>query len=534
MKRNAFFQLVHKEDGTYLKSYPAVDGGLPLNEKDIRYYFDLKKIDIDNSYIKRFVQEAANEDNYLLKFTSKQLMEENGTVIVTISPDRRLAKIRMYPPSSKGRRLSFEDVMDRIGQAGIRSGILENNVKAVIRGGLYCMDVLCARAKAPKEGHDAYIDYFFNVNKINKPALNPDGSVNYHDLNMIENVSTDTLLARLTPADHGAAGEDVLGMPIEPHKVREMVLKYGRNIRITEDGTEIYSEVNGDVMLVNDTVFVNTEFKVDGDVGPVTGDIDFDGSIVIPGNILAGYTVKATGDIIVNGDVEGATLESGGKIVLKRGMSGMGKGELKAKGDVISNFIENAKVHAGGKVYADAILGSEVSAGSDIIVSGKRGVIAGSQVSSATAIRAINAGTDIETFTELDVGIDHEVRERYHFLEKEVDNISKERETLEKNVNLLKKRLASKGSLEPPKLKQLKDSAERMKEIDSLLEQYTDEFSDISEKIEESQGGVIVISGRTYPGVKLCISDVSTFIHGICQNSRFVREGADIRVKAAN
>ena len=38
MKRNAFFQLVQKDDGVYLKSYPALDGGNPLSMDDIMKY----------------------------------------------------------------------------------------------------------------------------------------------------------------------------------------------------------------------------------------------------------------------------------------------------------------------------------------------------------------------------------------------------------------------------------------------------------------------------------------------------------------
>lgn len=41
------------------------------------------------------------------------------------------------------------------------------------------------------------------------------------------------------------------------------------------------------------------------------------------GNVTTGFAIKAEGDIIVNGVVEGATLVSGGNIVLKRGMQGM-------------------------------------------------------------------------------------------------------------------------------------------------------------------------------------------------------------------
>ena len=40
MKRNAFFQLVQKQDGVYLKSYPALEGGAPLSVDDILYYLE--------------------------------------------------------------------------------------------------------------------------------------------------------------------------------------------------------------------------------------------------------------------------------------------------------------------------------------------------------------------------------------------------------------------------------------------------------------------------------------------------------------
>ena len=77
---------------------------------------------------------------------------------------------------------------------------------------------------------------------------------------------------------------------------------------------------------------------------------------------MTGYTVKATGDITVNGAVEGATLISGGKIVIKRGMQGMEKGVMRAGGDIISNFIESSKVHASGRIITDAIMHSDVEA----------------------------------------------------------------------------------------------------------------------------------------------------------------------------
>lgn len=72
---------------------------------------------------------------------------------------------------------------------------------------------------------------------------------------------------------------------------------------------------------------------------------------------------------------------------------------MEAKGDVISNFIESATVKAGGAVYTDAIMHSKIEANSDIIVSGKRGLIAGGSVATTTRIedkncRLYNGDTD--------------------------------------------------------------------------------------------------------------------------------------------
>ena len=80
-------------------------------------------------------------------------------------------------------------------------------------------------------------------------------------------------------------------------------------------------------------MFVSNQYEVPADVGASTGDIDYDGSVVVKGNVLTGYTIKATGDIIVNGVVEGAKLVTAGKIVLKRGIQGKGQASLEAGGD---------------------------------------------------------------------------------------------------------------------------------------------------------------------------------------------------------
>lgn len=533
MRRNAFFQLIHKKNGMYLKSYPAVDGGKELQIDEILNYLGEKKYDnVSMNVVKTFVEEASKKKNAEVRISSENALPEKEYATISLDPDRRFAKIRLYPNSSEGTRLTPEEIVDLLEQNGVCHGIIKKNIDLMLKARMYCCDVLAARATMPVHGHDAVVTYHFDVDKTNKPEMGEDGNVDFHKLDMIEPVKEGQLLATLEPADLGIPGTDVLGNPMKPRKVAIKKLKHGKNIHLSEDGLKMYSDVSGNVTCVDDTVFVSDCYQVPADVGPSTGDIDYDGSVDVKGNVLTGYTVSATGDIYVHGAVEGATLIAGGKIVLNRGIQGMGKGTMEAKGDVISNFIESSTVHAGGKIITDALLHSEVVAKDTIEVNGKRGLIAGGSIRSTKKIEAKVVGSSMGTQTELEVGYDPTVIDRYHEIEKMMEDLEEEKEKIDQSVTVLKKRFKTTGSLEPEKLVTLKQNKARLEAIDKEMETLTDEYERLDEELENMTGhGKIVVTDIAYSGVKLTISNVTNYLHNEVQHSAFVREGADIRIK---
>lgn len=533
MKRNAFFQLVHKEDGVYLKAYPAAEGGMPLQTQDILNYLDQKKyLEINAAEIREFAENPEKQEHELLRVASGKILPENEYAVITIDPKGYMAKIRLYPPSSEGKRLSVENICDLLAQRGIQHGIIKKNIELLWKARLYCTDILVAKATMPVQGKNAVITYHFDVDKTNKPMMAEDGTVDFHKLDMIERVQEGQKLATLEPAVPGTVGTDVLGRSIQPGKVNHLVLKHGKNIHLSEDKLEMYSEVSGNVTLVEGTVFVSDVYEVPTDVGPSTGDIHYEGSVEIKGSVLSGYSVEAAGDITVNGAVEGAFLKAGGKIVLKRGIQGMGKGTMEAEGDIISNFIESSIVKSGGKIITDAILHSQAEAKEEIQVQGKRGLIAGGNVRSTLMIEARTAGSTMGTQTELEVGLDPSLMDRYHAIEKNMEKLSEERDKLLQNLQILQKRLKMTGKLEGEKMLMLKLNTDRIKEIGEEMEKQTEEYESLDEQLEKSDGaGKIVIYDTAYPGVKLTISNVITYIHAETKHSAFVREGADIRVR---
>ncbi len=535
MKRNAFFQLIQKDDGMYLKAYPEVDGGEKLSVEDVLNYLDKKNLkDVDSGIVKYFVEDAnSGKKDVLVKVLEGKQIPEKEFGLVSIDKKGYLAKIRLYPPSDKGARLSTSELKNLIEQNGVKYGIIEKNIEIALKARLYCMDILVAKAKLPVNGSDAEIVYSFNAEKTLKPTMSEDGSVDFHKLDMIESVKEGQLLATLIPIDYGEPGKDVYGNMIRPKKVRNKRLRHGKNIHLSDDKLQMYSDVSGNVTLVNDMVFVTDTYTIEGDVGPSTGDIDYDGAVEVKGNVITGYTVKATGDITVNGAVEGAMLISEGKIVLKRGMQGMGKGVMQAKGDVISNFIESATVKSGGAIYTDAIMHSNISANGDVIVNGKRGLIAGGSVKTTTKIETKVAGSTMGTQTELEVGFDTTLGERYRNIEKHIDQMTDEKDSIVKNLKILQKRMQTKGKLEPEKMKLIKEGTERIKVIDQTIEEETEAYERIDEEMQRtSDGGKVRVENIAYPGVKIVISNISTFVHTETHRCTFIREGADIRVKS--
>ena len=134
------------------------------------------------------------------------------------------------------------------------------------------------------------------------------------------------MIARLIPAVPGQPGHDVFGNELKPREVQSLRLSYANNIYVSDDGTELYSEVTGHASLVQGKVFVSGVYEVPADVDNSIGDINYPGNVSVKGNVKSGFVIHADGDIVVEGVVEGAELYAGGQIIGEAWHSWNGKG----------------------------------------------------------------------------------------------------------------------------------------------------------------------------------------------------------------
>ncbi|HHV10227.1 MAG TPA: DUF342 domain-containing protein [Clostridiales bacterium] len=527
--KNGYFQLMTKEDGTYLRLYGPEEGGVPVLYDEVsNYLMDQNVYDFDKLVVGRALNTP--EGTAEVKISSFLMPKTDESVWVEILEERMYARARFYPPANNGMLLSKDDIINALVRRGVKYGVDEEEIGKFLKERRYCTDYILARATAPVQGRDAKITYHFNTDLTLKPKRNEDGSVDFHQLDMISHCKKGGLLATLTPMEPGKPGIDVCGNIIRPLKVNNKVLRHGKNIQLSPDGRQMFSLVDGHVTLTDGRVFVSDTFEVGADVDASTGDIVYEGNVVVKGNVITGYSIHARGDIEVNGVVEGAYIEAGGQIVLKRGMQGMNKGVLKAGGNVISKFLENAEVISGGYVSTESILHCKISAQGDVIVGGKRGFVTGGEIRSASMISVRTAGSMMGTVTLLEVGIDPKIIEEFRELEKKIAVMMADKEKLAQALALFRKKLSMGAQISDEKKEYLKQVTQNNIMLEAQIREARKRYEDLKIQVDNNTSGIIKVSDIVYPGTKLTISNVNYFVRDEVHHSKFVRDRADIKV----
>ena len=528
---NAYFRIIVKGDGTYLELIPPMGNGAALSFGEMQDYLARRNLLVDKVVVAKAIQESHGE-KCTVKLEGGTGREEAETYNLDVSDDKMKCIVRFYPASGQGAELKKDELIRDLQFKKIVYGVHEDVINSFFSDRHYCTDYVIADGTPAREGCDGRIDYLFNTNPNTKPKLNEDGTVDFFNLELISPCKAGGVVARLIPADRGEPGKDIFGMEIKPRTVEEPRFRYGMNLTVSEDGLELISGVNGNVSLVDDKVFVSNVYQVN-DVDTSTGNIEYDGDITVTGNINAGFRVKASGNVEVKGVVEGAEVEAGGDIIIARGMNGMSKGVLKAGRNVVSKFIENSSIEAGGYVHSEAIMQSNILCKGDVVVNGRKGFITGGSIHALGNVEARIIGSTMGVDTDIQVGADPTIKLRAASMQKEINENNKKLSQIKPVLATLTMRLKKGDKLTPDQLRNFKQLSVEYKELNDTILKQMDEYDAYLEQVDVTDTeSVVKVSDCAYPGTKITISEVYMQLKAPAQHSRFVKEGADIRIKA--
>lgn len=524
---NGYFQLQVEPTGVYIMIYPPTEGGEPVKYKEVTEYLGFRRLE---QYNAKELNDAIKNQTQAVEVEVAPPMElsVNEVMDIRVSSDKMQVFCRFYPPSNGGQMMYAPEIVNDLAYNHIRYGIDQDEISKFLSEREYCRDYVFAKGTEPVHGTDATIKYYFNVDVNLKPKKNEDGTVDYRDLNTISRVNAGDLLAKLIPEDNGTPGRDVYGTEIKPRSVKKGTLEYGNNIRISEDRTELYTEVTGHASLVNHKVFVSDVYEVPADVDNSIGNIEYSGNVHIGGNVKGGFSVKAQGDIIVEGVVEDAELEAGGQIIVKRGIHGKNKGSLSAEGNVICQFIENATVTSGGFVETDSILHSQVSAYSEIHANGDKGFITGGVIRAGSLVEAQTIGSEMGAATHVEVGTDPKQKERMSELKVTIAEESSELEKIKLILATYTRKLQSGEKLPPQKMEYIQKLAYSYKAKKGTLEPLQEEYEKLQKGLTMANHAKVQIRNSIYPGVTLAISELELVIKDKQTFCQFMKKDGEI------
>ncbi len=298
----------------------------------------------------------------VLKEQDAQIQMEDFVITVSSSELEAYLSVQKKPQPIRKKK-----IMNVLQQNGICEGLIEDNIKLFIDGKYTEKSVLIAQGKVPKKGEDGWYEYFFRTNVDKKPKVLEDGSVDYQDVEWFENVKQGQVLAVYHEATDGEDGFTVKGNVLQARKGFEEHILTGQGFTLDADRKTYRAAMDGLVKLDGHYLEISKHLVVD-DVTTATGNINFNGSVQVLGEVGDGVTIKASGDVVVDGTVGAAIIESNGSILLKQGMNAFGGGYLKADKNVTSKFLETVKVEAGENIQTNTCLNSQLYAEGKITV----------------------------------------------------------------------------------------------------------------------------------------------------------------------
>jgi len=519
-------------EGVMLKVTPPENDGEPVTEREAIQSITRRTSEkIDTAMVAKAVKRA---DAVWIKVADFDYNPANDAYISCEIIDGEMkATVTLSQPGPGGSDPTAEAIRTSLETAGVIHGILEDTLREIEDHPRYREPIVAAEGTKPAHGEDARMIFNFKTDtKQVQLQQTKEGRVDFKELNKIENVVEGQVLARKVPPKPGEPGQTVTGRLLPAKDGKDIDPPLGPNTRLSDDGRSILSEINGLVKLVGGKVAVEKIYIVEGDVNMKEGNIRFLGTVIVKGNVDDGFSVNAAGDIEVMGSVGRGNLEAEGDIIVHQGIAGKGDAKITAGGNIWAKFIENATATAGDMVVvSDGILNSHVYSDKRIICRGKRASIAGGHVRAAEEIDTKNLGAPAGTETLVEVGYDPKSRERLLELEGTDQEIAKQLEEIALNMGTIETMRKNKRKITPDKLKSYAQMKAKREKLLKQRQKISGDIQAIQAYLDELKtNGRISVSGTVFSGVKIAIKDATLQVRRESRSVTYIAESGQVKV----
>ena len=429
---------------------------------------------LDDDALAALLRRCATEDG---EFEQAIGERRDACTAVELAPDGAQAWVDLTPARG-GRPASVEDLVKALAAAGVVHGIRSEALERACSSPVP-LRVVAAVATPPTPGEATRFELLVSDTRDRRPVVDEQGLVDFHELGQIPLVTPGQPLMRRHPPTPGVDGCDVLGTPIPAPAVADVPFDAVHPGSAAAEGdADLLCALNAGLPVrAEHSVSVEQLLRLD-EVSLASGNIRFDGTVEVAGDVRPGMMVEASGDLIVKGLAEGAHLKAGGSIRVGGGL--IAKSVAQAGQSFSARFTEHSSVVAGTTISIDdSAVHCELQALNDVRVglkSRQRGRLVGGTTSAMMNVSVPTLGAAAGGVTKVQVGLNPVLDARQRELAALVERRKADEEKLGMVVRHLQLHGDPRGLLERAQatwqlaLRELAEAMQELSEVESRLE----------------------------------------------------------------
>ena len=491
------FSLSYSKGSAWLTVHPREGSDRKVYSDEVRARMKILGIPpVRNSIIEEAIREESGLPAELGPWPGGENLSSFCTV--EIAPDGMSAWLTAAPPRPGGEDITEEMVDAALRGSGVSRGIDGNAIDRLLGDRVYGRKVKIASGSAPVQGKGVRVKFYFVKDHVPYRELLY-GRIDLKELNYIQNRKKGDVLADLMPRTEPVNGFKVTGevLPADPADEGE-TLNAGEGC-VLEDG-RIIAGRDGNARLEGNAVTVEPVVTVQN-VDYETGNIAFDGSVVVKGTVADGFSVTAGGDLEVDKCVGRVSLTAGRNILLKQGINGDNGAEVRTGGSLTAKYGESSRIYTGGDlIIKEALMHCSLMVKGNLLLSGGRAELLGGSAVIRGSLLCRKLGGIYEPATSVVMGIDPDDLDEYRKLLTNLEGKRLNLDELDRKIGLLRKGGGEQQDRLAQAEKQLQDEAEK---LNGEIQEMTARTHEMGRAMPWRSDSILAAQDRIYGGVHI-------------------------------
>ena len=231
-----------------------------------------------------------------------------------------------------GRSITLDDIKERCEQLDIKFGLstlyiiqLLDICRHSYPGRIYTLKI--AKGLSPVDGIDAQFKQLVSTDNHRKPAptILANGKVDMLNLGEFITVDMGTVLMQKTPVYLGEPGKTVTSETVQQQQGIDHPFIVNENVQINpSDPLQLIATKYGVPIDKQGFISIDDVLLLE-EVTNKTGHVDYNGTVVITGDVEQGMHVNVRGDVTVMGMIDSAHITCGGDLTVQKAVIGQYK-----------------------------------------------------------------------------------------------------------------------------------------------------------------------------------------------------------------